>query len=265
MSQNGNNPENTPENNPENNLESSQSLPVRDFLPGVKENAMETVQSIIGSPAPKKVRHNKIRELKEYCQYKRDLHYICSKYYEMWQYRFQIPSIIITSLSSTVSFFSISSVFSEESVRFLSLLVGVFASGAALAQTINKIFNFEHKATSHSLAVLSYDQILTKIRFMMLKENSDSQMNIEMIERLIFELKERVPYVTPKWTEEIYEKNKHKIQLETIQREKESMLTQNKFREVVDVENLKLELFEKELKEIGTFDDLKNKIKINIK
>ena len=199
-----------------------------------------------------------INELKDYCQYKRDLHYICSKYYEKWQIRFQVPSIFITSISGIMSFFATSSIFSEESVRFLSLLVGVSASCSAVVQAVSNIFDFGNKASSHEYAVMSYEQILTKIRFMILKPNADAPGNIEEIERLIFELKQRVKYITPSWAEEKYKQNKHKLKNSLIKMEKDSLLIENKFKEMVELETLKLKLFENNIKSIKNFDELKD-------
>ena len=200
-----------------------------------------------------------IEELKNYCEYKRDLHYICSKYYEKWSFRFQIPSIFITSISGIMSFFATSSVFSEQSIQFLSLLVGVCASSSAVVQAVSNIFDFGDKASSHEYAVMSYDQILTKIRFMILKGNPDSPNNIELIERLIFELKQRCKYITPSWAEERYNINKHKFKSHLIKLKKKDIIFEKQFEEMKEIENLKFDLFQKDVRNIKNIEDLKNK------
>jgi hypothetical protein len=152
-----------------------------------------------------------LETLKDYCEYKRELHYICNKYYEKWQYRFQIPGIIITSVSGILSFFSTSSIFSDSDIQFLTLLVGVFASTSAVLQTTSNLFDFAGKSTTHEYAVMSYDQIITKIRFMLLKQTPTTNEDIERIEQLVFELKQRCKYITPSWAEKRYNKDKLKF------------------------------------------------------
>jgi hypothetical protein len=173
--------------------------------------------------------NEKLEDLKRYCEYKRELHYICNKYYEKWQYRFQIPGIVITSVGGILSFFSTSTIFSQQDVIFLTLLVGVFASTSAVLQTISNLFDFAGKSTTHEYAVMSYDQIITKIRFLLLKDSTNTNQDIERIEQLVFELKQRCKYITPSWAEKKYnlDKFEYKKVLSEIKRKDEELKAKN--------------------------------------
>ena len=232
-------------------MDEKEKIESTDIENNEKDVDIETEDSLKNIPIP-----GSVKDLKIYCEYKRDLHYICSKYYEKWNFRFQIPSIFITSVSGIISFFATSSVF-ENNVQFLSLLVGVCASSSAVVQAVSNIFDFGGKASSHEYAVMSYDQILTKIRFMILKGNADSQSNIELIERLIFELKQRVKYITPSWAEQRLNSIKHKTKTHMLDLKKKDLLYEKQYKEMKELESLKLTLFQKNIKEITTIEDLK--------
>jgi hypothetical protein len=183
---------------------------------------------------------NELENLRDYCEYKRELHYICHKYYEKWQYRFQIPGIIITSIGGILSFFSTSSIFSSSDIKFLTLLVGTFASMSAILQTSLNLFDFSGKSVTHEYAVMSYDQIITKIRFILLKKKESAVEDIERIEQLVFELKQRCKYITPSWAEKMHiiAKYKHKqsiqlLKLRDIKVQKKEELKLSKFEEKI--------------------------------
>lgn len=139
-------------------------------------------------------------DIKNYCDYWKTLHSYSARYYEKKNKWFVFPSIIITSLGSLLSFFASSDSISNEDRIRLSLTVGSIGALSGIIQALSNSLRLSKKAESHQTAMESYDLLLNKIRFHIIKNNKSQEENIKFLENIendIMEIKKRCKYSIP--------------------------------------------------------------------
>lgn len=205
-----------------------------------------------------------IQDLYEYCLYKRESHYICAKHYGSLNKKFVIPVITLTSLSGIMSFLSSSNYFDELATKTMSLVVGFTASVSALVQSISNTFAYSSKSQAHENAVISYDQIIAKLKFHLMRYgNIANEKEIDNIEKQIFEARQRCKFILPEWvnkklTLSIYEYETHKA----LVRKKHELL-RYKMEKIQRIEEKQRDLFNKEINGITNLTQLRKNSLIN--
>jgi len=127
----------------------------------------------------------------DYCLVKRELHWKTHKQFEKYKNRLIIPSIIITTLASLLTF----SITIIGDVKWIILVSGSLTGISSLFQTLANTYEFSKKADAHELASEAYDQLITKIRFELLLMKNDKF--IEYVYDKINEIKLNCKYIIP--------------------------------------------------------------------
>jgi hypothetical protein len=110
-----------------------------------------------------------LESLFDYCEFKKKCHWDASKYYEKMNKIFVFPSILITTSCSIMAFIASSSYFTNNTNTILALSVGSLGSVSSLIQSLSAAYGFGKKLEAHQLAVESYEELVTKIKFMKIK------------------------------------------------------------------------------------------------
>jgi len=127
----------------------------------------------------------------DYCLIKRELHWKTYKSFESYKNRLIIPSIIITSIASLLTF----SITIIGNIKWIILISGSLTGISSLLQTLANTYEFSKKADAHELASESYDQLITKIRFELILMKDDNF--IDYINNKINEIKFNCKYIIP--------------------------------------------------------------------
>lgn len=144
---------------------------------------------------------------KDYCEYRRDTHQMASKLYQRKNRYFVIPSILLASISGTLSFFATSDSINNEDGQIMSLVVGTLAGVSGLIQSFAAAFKFSAKAEAHQIAMESFDILLNKIRFKIVRGFESDEKDktfLDMIEKEIIEIKHRCKTLVPDVVEKEY-------------------------------------------------------------
>ena len=147
--------------------------------------------------------------LEEHATYKRQIHWMASKYFEKMNRLFVIPSIVITSISGILSFLASSDQVNLQIGGYLGLTVGCLASISSLLQSFSGAYGFGVKAEAHENAAEDYDQIITKVRFHKINAEEDEKIFIKYVEEQIGDIKTRCRYIVPDWIGDEYEKRNY--------------------------------------------------------
>ena len=107
---------------------------------------------------------NVLKKILDYCLVKRELHWKTHKQFEKYKNRLIIPSIVITTLASLLTF----SITIIGDVKWIILVSGSLTGISSLFQTLANTYEFSKKSDAHELASEAYDQLITKIRFELL-------------------------------------------------------------------------------------------------
>ena len=175
--------------------------------------------------------------LEEHAVYKRQLHWMASKYYERANRWFVVPSIIITTSSGILSFLASSDQVDLKVGGYLGLTVGCLASISSLLQSFSGAYGFGVKAEAHENAAEDYDQIITKVRFHKINEENDDKAFLKMVEEQITDIKTRCRYIVPDWISDEYEKrNYEKMRTRMIYRAKNKSLEERLLANKEDLE-----------------------------
>jgi hypothetical protein len=154
-----------------------------------------------------------LESLFDYCEFKKKCHWDASKYYEKMNKIFVFPSILITTSCSIIAFIASSSYFSNDTNTILALSVGSLGSVSSLIQSLSAAYGFEKKLEAHQLAVESYEELVTKIKFMKIKIDKGEELSqefLDYIEETLDGIKQRCKYIVPEWVEKNYYNKKLK-------------------------------------------------------
>lgn len=162
---------------------------------------------------PGSFHYNRTTELmkgfENYCEFKRECHYMAATYYKKMHRLFVIPSIFITALSGILSFLASSSNMTSDDQFKINVTVGSVSALSTIIQGLSTNFGYGTMADAHQNAVESYDQLLNKVKFQRLQaleadgETAGSEW-LKEIEKQITETKQRCKYIIPSWVERRY-------------------------------------------------------------
>lgn len=131
-----------------------------------------------------------------------------NSYYSKLNNRFVIPGIVITGLSSVVSFMSSSDMLEENEKTGFSLTVGVLTSIAAIVQSMSASFGFQVKADAFATCADAYDSLITKVEFEIANPNEDFDDFSNQLEQEILKIKANCKYLPPLHINELWDEKK---------------------------------------------------------
>lgn len=141
----------------------------------------------------------------------RYINQISATYYSKLNKRFVIPSIIISGISSVLSFMASSRSIGESMSEYISITVGILTIIITTLQTFTTSFGFSVKMDDFTKSANEYNKIIVELK---MKHN---QCNTENIHELINELDEKAiqitynsKYLPPLWVYEKWTNEKYK-------------------------------------------------------
>jgi hypothetical protein len=106
-----------------------------------------------------------------------------------------MPTIILTSFSSMLSFITSSDVVPAEQKKILLIGVGVLTSVASIFQSLSTAFAYNVKAEMFRKAADSYDKLITNIQFEIDEPNEDDF--LQKMEEKILGIKNECKFLPP--------------------------------------------------------------------
>jgi hypothetical protein len=141
----------------------------------------------------------------------RYIHQISATYYSKLNKRIVIPSIIISGISSVLSFMASARSIGETTSEYISITVGILTIIITTLQTFTTSFGFSVKMDDFTNSANEYNKIIVELK---MKHN---QCNTENICQLINELDQKAikitydsKYLPPQWVYEKWTKGKNK-------------------------------------------------------
>ncbi len=131
-----------------------------------------------------------------------------SQYYSNLGNRFVIPGIIITGLSSVVSFLATSSMLDEDEKQGCGVTVGVLTAIATIVQSMSASFGFQLKKDAFATSADIYDSLITKVEFEICNPNEDFSEFCNSLEEDILKIKKDCKYLAPLHIHELWQNNK---------------------------------------------------------
>ena len=141
----------------------------------------------------------------------RYINQISATYYSKLNKRFVIPSIIISGISSVLSFMASSRSIGESMSEYISITVGILTIIITTLQTFTTSFGFSVKMDDFTKSANEYNKIIVELK---MKHN---QCDTENIYKLLNELDEKAiqityntKYLPPLWVYEKWTTEKYK-------------------------------------------------------
>ena len=131
-----------------------------------------------------------------------------SLYYSNLGNRFVIPGIIITGLSSVVSFLATSSMLDEDEKQGCGVTVGVLTAIATIIQSMSASFGFQLKKDAFATSADTYDSLITQVEFEICNPNEDFSEFCNNLEENILKIKKDCKYLPPLHIHELWQQNK---------------------------------------------------------
>ena len=137
-----------------------------------------------------------------------------SVYYSSQNSKFVIPGILITGVSSIISFMATSDLLNTGTKSAFSIGVGIFTAGATILQSISSSFGFQSRAEGFQKAADSYDTLITKIEFEINNPNEDFNDFCNNLETAILDIKNNCKYLPPLFIYKLWDQFKSSDQFE---------------------------------------------------
>ena len=131
-----------------------------------------------------------------------------SVYYSSQNSKFVIPGILITGISSVISFMATSDLLTSGTKSGFSIGVGIFTAGATILQSISSSFGFQSRSEGFQKSADSYDNLITKIEFEISNPNEDFNEFCNGLETAILDIKNNCKYLPPLFVYKIWEEHK---------------------------------------------------------
>jgi hypothetical protein len=147
-------------------------------------------------------------------QKERDINNKSSLYYGRLDQYFVIPGIIITGLSSVISFLATSDILDATEKQAFSVIVGVFTAIATIIQSLSSSFGFQVKKDTFQSSADTYDSIITKIEFEICNPNEDFMEFCNSLEEEILKIKNNCKFLPPLHLNPVLQKET--LQLEVV-------------------------------------------------
>jgi hypothetical protein len=153
-------------------------------------------------------RNNVLRQFHKRLVKERFVNSQSSAYYSSQNSKFVIPGILITGISSVISFMGSSDLLSSTAKSGIAIGVGVFTVGATVLQSISGSFGFQSRTEAFQKAADSYDTLITKVEFEISNPNEDFNEFCNDLETAILDIKNNCKYFPPLFIYKLWEANK---------------------------------------------------------
>ncbi len=139
--------------------------------------------------------NTKLHTLYEKIEDEKELYNNAYYTYSRKNYYLVLPTIIITSVSSMLSFVSSSDIIPQEEKKILLISVGILTSVASIFQSLSSSCAFNVKAEMFRKAADSYDKLITKVQFE-IEEPNEKDFLLKMEEKIL-NIKNECKYLPP--------------------------------------------------------------------
>jgi hypothetical protein len=164
----------------------------------------------MSTPEEKLLNHrlNVLRQFHRRLVKERFINNQASVYYSSQNSKFVIPGILITGISSVISFMATSDLLTSGTKSGFSIGVGIFTAGATILQSISSSFGFQSRSEGFQKSADSYDNLITKIEFEISNPNEDFNEFCNSLETAILDIKNNCKYLPPLFVYKIWEEHK---------------------------------------------------------
>jgi hypothetical protein len=164
----------------------------------------------MSTPEEKLLNHrlNVLRQFHRRLVKERFINNQASVYYSSQNSKFVIPGILITGISSVISFMATSDLLTSGTKSGFSIGVGIFTAGATILQSISSSFGFQSRSEGFQKSADSYDNLITKIEFEISNPNEDFNEFCNGLETAILDIKNNCKYLPPLFVYKIWEEHK---------------------------------------------------------
>ena len=170
---------------------------------------IESIKSEIPEKINKKVKLNQ-EQKKEYLEKmlrrfrkKRRIYSSSSQFFTKLNYFITIPSILLTSVSSVLSFVTTTDIIPEEQKIYMNIAIGVLASLTTLGQTLSNTFKYSTKTEMHKNTAEEYAKLITETQTELIQLNDPNF--IQYLETKLLEIQNNCKYFPPQFLEDKYD------------------------------------------------------------
>ena len=209
-----------------------------------------------------------LKKLVKFAEERRATHAASQRHYDKLNAIFFWPSIILTSMTSAVSFLSMN--FPNYEAGF-NVSIGIMASLSTLIVALSETYRYGSKAEQHGLASESYENLRTKLFFKSLQmqtlvsENGedksvmtpcDFKAFFSSVEDQITEIARQCKDLVPNSIIRNYKENRFGDTVESLARNLRTIMAQDRFARVVDKLSKGLELTQADVEEVQNLEKL---------
>lgn len=134
-----------------------------------------------------------------------ECHAAASRYYKKMNILVSVPSLILTGFASVASFLSTSQHIDVSVQTGFAISVGIVSAVSTILQTFAGGFRYPSRIESHSVAAVSYNNLLTTVEFEDDLPNEPSlQAFADKLEKEILNVQQKTNYFIPDWIREKY-------------------------------------------------------------
>ena len=209
-----------------------------------------------------------LKKLVKFAEERRATHAASQRHYDKLNAIFFWPSIMLTSMTSAVSFLSMN--FPEYEAGF-NVSIGIMASLSTLIVALSETYRYGSKAEQHGLASESYENLRTKLFFKSLQlqtlvsENGadtpvmtpcDFKAFFSSVEDQITEIARQCKDLVPNSIIRNYKENRFGDTVESLARNLRTIMAQDRFARVVDKLSKGIELTQTDVEEVQNLEKL---------
>ncbi len=134
-----------------------------------------------------------------------------SNYYANMNNRFVIPGVLITGISSVLSFLATSDILTTDAKQGFSVGVGILTAGATIIQSVSSSFGFATRKDSFQASADAYDDLITRLEFEICNPNEQFMDFCNALESDILKIKTDCKYLPPLFIRKLYEEEAAKL------------------------------------------------------
>ncbi len=137
-----------------------------------------------------------------------------SNYYANMNNRFVIPGVLITGISSVLSFLATSDILTTNVKQGFSIGVGILTAGATIIQSVSNSFGFAARKDSFQASADAYDDLITRLEFEICNPNEEFMDFCNALETDILKIKTDCKYLPPLFIRKLYEEEASKLTID---------------------------------------------------
>ncbi len=137
-----------------------------------------------------------------------------SNYYANMNNRFVIPGVLITGISSVLSFLATSDILTTDAKQGFSVGVGILTAGATIIQSVSSSFGFATRKDSFQASADAYDDLITRLEFEICNPNEQFMDFCNALESDILKIKTDCKYLPPLFIRKLYEEEAAKLPID---------------------------------------------------